>query len=236
MRILVPTRRLVLFAALLAMALLTTLPLRLVLGAADGVFTAREATGTVWSGTLKEARVGPASLGDLSARLSPLALLTGQARIEVERPSGAPDRLAGAFATSVRGRSAESVTGVIPVEGLFGALPIASIELTDVTVRFRDDLCDRAEGLVRATLSGGTAGLPLPASVSGAARCDRGALLLPLASGSGAEGVALRILGDGRYSAELRVRASDPGVVAKLTGAGFASGPGGYVMSIGGRF
>ncbi|HEV2569378.1 type II secretion system protein N [Sphingomonas sp.] len=236
MRILVPTRRLVLFAALFALALLITLPLRLVLGAGDGVITAREATGSVWSGSLKEARLGPASLGDLSARLSPLALLTGQARIEVERPSGAADRFAGAFATSARRRSAESVTGMVPVEGLFGALPIASIELTDVTVRFRDDQCDRAEGLVRATLSSGADGLPLPASVSGAARCDRGALLLPLASGSGAEGVALRIFGDGRYSAELRVRASEPDLVARLTGAGFSTGPGGYVLTIGGRF
>jgi general secretion pathway protein N len=236
MRILVPTRRLVLFAALFALALLVTVPLRLVLGGGDGAFSAREASGPVWSGSLKEARLGPASLGDLSARLSPLALLTGQARIEVERSSGAPDRFAGAFSTGGRRRSADSVTGVIPVDGLFGALPIVSIELTDVTVRFRDDQCDRADGLVRATLSGEAAGLPLPASVSGAARCDRGALLLPLASGSGGEGVALRIFGDGRYSAELRARASEPAMVARLTGAGFTAGPGGYVMTMGGRF
>ena len=236
MRILVPTRRLVLFAALFAVALLVTLPLRLVLGSVDGALSAREASGSAWSGSLKEARLGPASLGDLSAGLSPLALLTGQARIEVERPSGASDRFAGAFATGARWQSAENVTGTIPVGGLFGPLPIASIELTDVTVRFRDDACDRAEGLVRATLSDDAAGLPLPASVSGAARCDRGALLLPLASGSGGEGVSLRVFGDGRYSAELRMQATEPAIVARLTGAGFTTGPGGYVMTIGGRF
>ncbi|NNM77898.1 type II secretion system protein GspN [Sphingomonas sp. ID1715] len=236
MRILVPTRRLVLFAAMFAVALLVTFPLRLALGAAGGVLSAREASGSAWAGSLKEARLGPAALGDLSARLSPLALLTGKARVEVARPSGAPDRFTGALVAGGRLRGAESVTGIIPVEGLFGTLPIASIELTDVTARFRDDQCDRAEGLVRASLAGESARLPLPTSVSGAARCDRGALLLPLASGSGGESVALRIFGDGRYTAELRLRATEPSLVERLSAAGFTPGPGGYVMTIGGRF
>ena len=235
MRILMPTRRLVLFAALLVIGLLVTLPLRLVMGAMEGPLTAREASGSVWSGSLKEARIGPVALGDLSARLSPLALLTGQAQLQVARQSSAPDRLAGALSVGGRRRSLENVTGILPVDGLFGAIPIVTIELTDVTALFRDNQCDRAEGLVRASLTSDAAGLPLPASVSGAARCDRGALLLPLASASGEEGVTLRIFGDGRYAAEMRVRATEPGVVARLTGAGFSPGPGGYVLTIGGR-
>ena len=236
MRIAVPTRRLVLFAALLVLALLVTLPLRLVLGSMDGVLSAREASGAIWAGSLKEARLGPVPLGDLSARLSPVALLTGRVRLDVERASGAPDRFAGAVSVGGRRQSVESVTGTVPVDGLFGALPIAAVELTDVTVRFRDNQCDRAEGLVRATLSGEFAGLALPASLSGAARCDRGALLIPLASGAGGEGVALRIFGDGRYAAALRLPASEPAAVARLAGAGFTPGPGGYVLTVDGRF
>lgn len=201
MRLRIPARRIVLFAALLALAMLLFLPLRLVLGWAGGPLDAREANGSVWSGSLKEARIGPAALGDLDARLAFLPLFIGQARFEVERPSGAPDRFVGAFSASARRTSAESVTGTVPVEGAFGALPLAALDLTDVTVRFRDDTCDRAEGLVRATLGGAPEGLPT--SLSGSARCDRGALLLPLTGGAG--GVELRVFGDGRWSAAVRL-------------------------------
>jgi len=201
MRLRIPTRRTVLFAALFALALLIFLPLRLVLGWAGAGLTAREVSGSAWAGSLKEARAGPAVLGDLDARLAPVPLLLGRARLEVERPSAAPDRLVAAFDLSRNRRSAESVTGTVPVESRFGPLPIASFDLTDVTVRFRDGQCDRAEGLVRANLSGEVAGVALPASLSGAARCDRGALLLPLSGG--AEGLTLRIFGDGRYEAQL---------------------------------
>lgn len=235
MRLRVPMRRIVLFGAMFALALIVFLPLRLALGAIDDGLSAREATGPVWAGSLKEARVGPASLGDLNARLAPTPLLIGRARLEVERPSATTDRLSGAFGLGANRRSAESVTGVIPVDALFAPLPIGSLELTDVTVRFRDGTCDRAEGLVKANVSGEIGGLPLPAGLTGAARCDRGALLLPLASGSGTEGLALRIFGDGRYEARLSVRATEPALVARLTASGFALGPSGYAMTLNGK-
>jgi general secretion pathway protein N len=209
MRIQLPMRRVVLFLALLALAMVLTLPLRLVLGGSG--LQAREASGSLWSGRLKEARLGPAALGDLEARLAFLPLLTGRARIEVERDSAAPDRFAGAFSMGANRRSAESVTGVVPVEGAFGALPIAALELTDVTVRFRDGACDEAEGLVRAALTATQPGLP--ASLSGPARCDRGALLLPLTTGAGGEGIALRLFGDGRWTAELRLPGGQGGTL-----------------------
>lgn len=209
MRIRLPMRRVALFLALFVIALVLTLPLRLVLGGSG--ITAREASGSLWSGRLKEARLGPAALGDLEARLSPLPLFLGRARIDVERDSAAPDRFAGAFGFSANRRSAESVTGVVPVEGAFGALPVAALDLTDVTVRFRDGACDEAEGLVRATLSAAQPGLP--ASLSGPARCDRGALLLPLTTGAGGEGLAFRAFGDGRWTAELQLRGVPPATV-----------------------
>lgn len=211
MRIQLPMRLLVLFASLLALALILSLPMRLALGVVGAGLTAREANGTIWSGRLKEARMGPAALGDLEARLAFLPLLTGRARIELERDSAAPDRFAGAFGFAANRRSAESVTGVVPVEGAFGALPVAALELSDVTVRFRDGACEEAEGLVRASLTATRPGLP--ASLSGAARCDRGALLLPLTSGGGGDGVALRIAADGRWSAKLSLRGLPGGVL-----------------------
>ncbi len=210
MRIRLPMRRLALFLPLLGLALILFLPLRLALGAIDGL-TARDVSGSVWSGRLQEARLGPVALGNLDARLAVLPLLTGRARIDVERDSAAPDRFAGAFSVGGNRRAAEAVTGLLPVDGLFGALPVASIELTDVTVRFRDGACERGEGQVRAALSGAPAGLP--ASLSGAARCDSGALLVPLVGGAAGDGVMLRIFGDGRWSTELRVREGSGGTI-----------------------
>jgi general secretion pathway protein N len=209
MRIQLPIRRVALFGALLALALTVFLPMRLVLGAVDEPLSAREVSGTIWSGRLVEARIGPVALGDLEARLAFLPLLSGRARIEVERDSVGPDRFAGALGFARSRRSAESVSGVLPVDGAFGAMPIAALELTDVTVRFRDGTCEEAEGLIRASLTATQPGIP--ASLSGAARCDRGALLLPLMAGG--EGLVLRVAGDGRWSAELRLRGAPAGRV-----------------------
>jgi general secretion pathway protein N len=198
MRFRIPTRRAVLFAALFALALLASLPMRLVLGWAGAGISAREASGTAWSGSLKEARAGAAILGDLDARLAPLPLLLGRARLEIERSSAAPDRLSGALVVSRNMRATESLTGMVPIDAQLAGLPVESLSLNDMTVRFRDGQCDRAEGMVTASLSGSTLGAASPASVSGSVRCDRGDLLIPLAGGAGS-GVALRVAGNGRY-------------------------------------
>ena len=197
MRIRLPMRRVVLFVILFALAALLLLPLRLVI--AGSGLVAREASGSVWSGSLKEARIGPAVLGDLDARVAPLPLLTGRMRIDLARPSAAPDRLSGALVLSRNRRAIESATGVVPIEASLGALPVTSLDLTDVTVRFRDGACDRAEGVVRANLSSGAAGSNLPASLSGALRCDSGAALLPFVVGGTGGRFELRIFGDGRW-------------------------------------
>jgi general secretion pathway protein N len=197
MRIQVPMRRAVLFALLFAVALLLFLPLRLVVGGSG--LAAREASGSVWSGSLKEARIGPAVLGDLNARVAPLPLLTGRMRIDLFRPSAAPDRLSGALVVSRNRRAVEGATGLVPIQALSGPLPLTSIELTDVTVRFSDGICDRAEGMVRANLAAGPAGTNLPASLGGTVRCDRGAALVPFVAGGTGGRIELRIFGDGRF-------------------------------------
>jgi general secretion pathway protein N len=191
----------VLFAALFAFALVLFLPMRVVLGWAKTGISAREAAGTAWSGSLREARAGAAVLGDVSAGLDPLPLLVGRARLGIERPTAAADRLAGALVVARNLRAAESVTGLVPLDAQFGGVAVDSLALTDVTVRFVDEQCDRAEGLVTAALSGTGQTSSLPASLSGSIRCDRGDLLLPLAGGAGV-GLAIRVSGDGRVRAE----------------------------------
>ncbi|MBA2920127.1 type II secretion system protein N [Sphingomonas sp. MAH-20] len=194
MRVRLPMRRVVLFAALFVVALVVFLPLRLVL-AGSGI-AAREATGSIWSGTLREARIGPALIGDVGARVLPLPLLTGGLHLELSRPTAAADRLSGTLILSRNRRAIEGATGLIPLEVSLDALPATSVELTDVTLRFRDGQCDRAEGMVRANLAGGAG---FPASVSAALRCDRGAALLPFVVAPAGARIELRIFGDGRW-------------------------------------
>lgn len=226
----------VLFGAMLAVALLLFLPMRLALawsGLGDAGLAARSVTGSIWDATLGEAQFGDLALGDLGARLSPWSLLIGEARLALD---GAPRPLQGAVSVSRHGFSIDDVTATLPTGRVFQPLPVGALDLTAVTVHFADGNCVKAEGRVRATLVGDAAGVALPPSVAGNARCDGGALLLPLASDAGRETVALRITGAGRYSAVFALQPADAAAAAKLTSTGFVDRAGGYQLSVEGRF
>lgn len=239
-RIALRTRPAALFGAMLLIGLLALLPMRLALGwlgLGEQGLVARRVSGSIWGATLTEARFGDLALGDLSARLSPLPLLLGRARVALAGPDAAaasPLRAAltvGSHAIGLDGASGGFATG-----RAFAPLPVTRIDLEDVTVRFRDDRCEAAEGRVRATLGPAPAGIALPATIAGAVRCDRGALLLPLASQAGTESIQLRVEGDGRYQADFLIQPSDPLLGARLEGEGFVATPNGYRLSVEGRF
>lgn len=234
------TGRAALFGAMLVVALVAFLPLRLVLGAAglgDAGLTARRVDGSLWGGSLVEASAAGLRLGDLAARLAPLDLLAGRARVDLASRGDDPGHaFHGAFAASRHALGAERITATLPAAGLFQPLPVAAIDLDEVTVRFRDGLCDRAEGRVRATMAGEVAGLPLAGQMAGAARCDAGRLLLPLASQAGSERIDMRLTDDGRYTAALTLAAPDPATAQKLSGFGFRQGAGGWRLDVEGRF
>lgn len=201
MRIALPFRKASFFGGVLLIALIAALPLRILFGLLDldrlGL-SARAAQGTIWSGRLKEARLGDAELGDVDTRLASLPLLAGEARIAVAR-----EGLQGTVELSRHSLGLAHVTGTVPAASFAGPLPVAAIDLTDVSVRFRDNVCDQADGLTRVTLA---ATPNLPQSLAGALRCDAGALLVPLRSASGTQGLNLRIRSDGHYTAELQGR------------------------------
>jgi general secretion pathway protein N len=90
--------------------------------------------------------------------------------------------------------------------------------------------------LVRADVAGDVAGVTLPGGLSGNARCDRGALLLPLVGQSGMEALNLRLFEDGRYEVELAVRPVDDTMRDRLIAAGFALSANGYALRSSGRF
>ncbi|WP_210358032.1 type II secretion system protein N [Sphingomonas beigongshangi] len=225
-----------LFGAMLVAALLLFLPMRLALGwigLGEEGFSARSVEGSVWDGRLVEARFGDLSLGTLHAGVSPLALLIGRARIGLEDDLGG---LRGAITISRHRRALDHVTATLPTGRVFAPLPVTSLILEDLTIRFADASCEAADGRVRATLVGDAGGVPLPTQLSGNARCDGTALLLPLASQAGTEGVELRVTADGHYSAQMRIAATDPVAAERLAAAGFTPSGSGYRLTIQGSF
>lgn len=231
-----------LFLALFVAALIAFLPLRLALGwfglAGQGM-TAREVKGSIWAGELREATFGRIALGDLSAGVSPWRLALGRARVDLEGREDATQavpRLSGAVEISRHVFGLDDLTASLPVGTAFRPVPVTVLDLQDVSVRFRGDSCEEAEGRVRATMSGEIGGLAVPASLNGSARCDGGALLLPLVSAAGNEGSTIRLWPDGRYRAELSLQPPDAAASARLQASGFVQTDRGMELAIEGRF
>jgi general secretion pathway protein N len=226
-RVRLPLGRGLFFLCAFLFALVALLPLRLALDwlALDRAgFSAREAEGSLWLGALREARVVGAPVGDLQAGLDPLPLLAGRARVGFSALQGkdAASPLEGSISVSRHSIAADGVTANLPLGTAFAPLPIAGLDLSDVSVRFRESLCDRADGLVKAQVAGDVGGISLPGGLTGNARCEAGALMLPLASSGGAEMLSLAIQASGRYRAELFVRPSDAAARDRLLASGFA--------------
>jgi general secretion pathway protein N len=234
------TGRAALFGALLVVALFVFLPLRLVLGIAgigDAGLTARAVEGSVWSGTLRDARAGDIALGDLDARLSPWSLLLGRVRLQLDSDVDTPTRaIHGAVGVSRNGARADDVDATVAPGRLLAPLPVTGLAVEALSVRFQDGTCMAAEGRVRATLSGDIAGVALPSVLSGSIRCEGRSLLVPLSSQAGAERVDLRLEASGRYRATVTLQPGDPAAIARLTALGFVQGAGGYALSVEGRF
>ena len=234
------TRRPVLFGAMLVVALIALFPLRLGLGVSglgDEGLRAREVTGPVWWGDLAEAHFGDVPLGDLEAGLSPVQLFVGRARFDVAGREDSPNEtLSGALSFSLSTSGVDDVTATLPAGDAFAPVPVTSIALDDVSVRFRDGRCERAEGKVTATIAATMPQLSLPPQLSGIVRCDGGALLIPLTSQAQTESIAITIQADGRYRAALTARPADPAAAATLTAAGFRAVGDGYRLTVVGSF
>ena len=223
--------RILLFVGMFVIALILFMPLSLALSglAAQGL-SARSVTGTIWSGRLTEARIGQIALGDVAVGVRPLPLLVGRGTIDMQNLLGR-----GALTSTKSGLAVENATVKLATATAFAPIPLDGIDLTNVTVRFTSGKCERAQGRVRATFVGDVGGLSLAQGMSGDARCDGGALLLPLVSQSTMERLNLYLRGDGGYRAEFLVRSTDPAMALKLGAAGFAPAPGGFVLRLSGK-
>jgi general secretion pathway protein N len=196
---------------------------------------AREAEGSVWLGALREAQLGPAPIGDVSARLNTLPLFLGRARISLARMDQT-QRFEGAATVSRHAFGFDDATGQLRLGAMLASLPIGAVELQDVSIGFAGGLCSRAEGRVRAVATGEVGGMSLSSGLAGNASCAGDAALLPLVGQSGLEQLNIRLFADGRYRVELMIRSQDAALGARLAAAGFAAGNGGFVRVVEGRF
>lgn len=238
MQLLLPARRRLFLLVVFLLAMLALFPLRLafnMLALQENGLAARTIEGSVWMGRIEQLMLGKVALGNVEARLSPLQLLVGRARMDFSRQRGAPDDLKGAVSVNSSSFGVDDVTAQVGAGGLFAPLPVTGLDFHDLSVRFVDGACVRAEGRLNARMTSALQGLSLSQGLSGEAACDGNALLLPLVSQSGAETMRLRIEGNRSYSAELLVRTSDGALGSELEKNGFTRRGGTWALAVRGR-
>ena len=227
-------------AGLLAVVLIiATLPLRLVLGmagAGDAGFSARAVTGSIWSGQLVDARWRGARLGTLGAGLAPLALLRGEARLNIARDDVLLGKLDGALILN-GARGVADLNGTVSLGASLAGVPLDALRLAAVAARFDDaGRCAEAAGQVQLSLALPVPGLDLANGLSGPLACRTGRAEAALASQSGMERLILSFDGAGQYRARLSIKASnDAAVAGLLRAAGFLPAGGDLVLLHEGR-
>ena len=232
--------RLMFVAVVIALILIVaTFPMRLALamaGAERSGLTAREVNGSVWDSELIEARLGALPLGNVTASLSPLALLGGEVELAFKRP----DPRLGALAGRLHGsnpRGLSDLNGTSSLSGGLGMVPVDQLRFEGAAVRFDDrGRCVSAGGRIQLTVGTSIAGLDLTRGLSGPLRCADGRAEAALTSQSGMERLTLAFDGSGAYRAQFAIQADDPAMAAALSVIGFRPSDGGFVLVSTGRF
>lgn len=218
-----PVRKL--FAAMLIVALILFMPLRLALGAAGDSISIRSAEGTLWGGRMVGVSLAGVPLGDLDARLSVLSLLLGKARIRVD---GA--QLHGAITGGITGRGGDIESLALPLSRALGPVRLTMLELSDAHLRFRSGTCAEADGLATVQLESALGGQRL----SGPLKCNKGALGVDLVSQPAMQRLSLRFPDSSHYEALITVRAADTDQATRLTAIGFRETSSGHILRFSG--
>jgi general secretion pathway protein N len=205
------------FVVLLAIALVATLPMRLVLP--DGPISARAVEGSIWSAQLDDVGVGGVPLGKMRAGYRPLA------RVWVANDTGLTAELG-------LGGSIEKLNGSVAVAGALPPFPADVLEFRQVSLAMGDQGCTKADGRIRLILGQTGGGLPPGETLVGPLRCNAGQLSARLASQSGLDVLDFRVGADQRYRATLTVRPASAEAASALTAAGFKQAPTGYQLAI----
>ncbi len=226
-------------AGLFLLALFFAFPLRLALGwsgAGERGVTARVVEGTVWSGLVGDLRLGALPLGDVAVGLRPLPLLIGRREFSLERLAipGTPE-FSGIASGGNGWLALRDVQGQVALGESLGALPASALGFRDFAVSMEAGQCRTAKGQVSLILAPLSELVPTPVALSGEARCNKGALYVPMSGPSGMEKLFLRLEPDGRWRADLVLSGLPVEISSPLLDSGFSARPGGIGMSAEGR-
>lgn len=223
-----------LFAAAFVLLIVILAPLQLLtsrLAKGGAPFSASRVSGSVWSGQLADARIGPKAFGDLKLGLSPLALLAGRFQVDVRgaAPRGERARLL----LSGRDVGARGVHVAAPIDLAGSGLPLAgTLTATDVDAVFRQERCVEGRGRVRLRIE--SAGVLQGAALDGAAACQAGAWVATLRGPTtiGPASLVARVSGKGRLHARFAVATNDPGIIQQMKAQGFVAEASGLSRAI----
>ncbi len=215
------------------------MPLKLAVslaGLENSKFSAREISGSIWNGRIEEAQLGPFALGDLDAGLQFLPLLTGNVKMDLERPATKGDTgLTATIGKQGKNLLVENATTALSVGQTLAPLPASNIILDNVSVAFAGGHCQSASGKVRLSLDANILGLDLKRGLLGNAICEDGVLILPLKSGSGMEELTMKLEGNGFYTARLFLNGNEQAWTILLPTLGFQKVPSGYAIKVAGQ-
>lgn len=214
-------------AVVVALALIALLPLRLVLGlTAPETVSARSVEGLVWNGRIDGLRVGALPLGTVEAGLEPLPLLVGRAQLALSGEG---------FSAKVNtGGGVSHANGTLALPDGLGGLPVTAISFGNFSAQMRDGACMAAEGTLGLTLASLGPLLPDAIMLSGKARCEKGALVVPMRGAQGMERLTLRLTADGRWQADLVLAGLPQETADALRAGGFDNRPGGIGIATSG--
>ncbi|CAM3226311.1 hypothetical protein SPAN111604_11535 [Sphingomonas antarctica] len=184
--------------ALVALVALFPLALALPMFGLDDMITARRASGSVWSGTLDDARIGGMPAGRVAVRLNFFPLFVGRARIDLSNVEGV-----GAISAWPGGRGIDDVTASLPLAAIAGQIPVDRLVLEDATVHFSGTRCARADGRVRLAMRYPLGDAQVTPVLSGTLRCDGDAAMARLTDAGGTVALTLRLTSDGAYAGRL---------------------------------
>jgi general secretion pathway protein N len=214
------------FAAMLVVALLLLLPLRLALaaaGLADTGLAAQSVTGSLWAGRMNGTVWRGMLLGDGRVSLSPLALLRGGVSLDWRG-----EKLSATLIRQAKGGGIDGAKGQIG-PATIGGVVVQRVDLDGFTVVFEGNSCSRAGGQV-SLLPGGA--LAMAGAMTGTPRCDGNSVVIPLVSGDSAVQMTLKLRDDASYTASLTVEPVAETARPALLATGFQPSPQGMAMTV----
>lgn len=224
-------------AGIAGLAVVGLFPLRIALGLSDLPrmgFTARQVAGTIWYGRIGELHMRSQPIGTLEVALDPFALLLGNVSMSFNRLDSPDGPLEGKLVAGFR-RGVVGTSGRLAVGEMFAPLPIAALELSEVTALFRNGRCVRAGGQVRPIISAPIPGVTFDAGVVGTLECDGERARVVMESASKGERIDFYVRESGDYRGWMSIRSNRPEVNGALGLFGFKPSPQGMTLTVDGR-